>query len=68
MSYSTRLRPGFSDNPTNGWLRLGWMAAAAFLLLGILAGCTEYERRGVSPLPQNRPSSWEMQPFGQIHM
>lgn len=29
-------------------------------LAGLLAGCKNYyERRGVSALPQNRPSEWE---------
>ena len=36
----------------------------AFLLLA--AGCTENERRGVSPLPQNRPAEWESRPFGPL--
>ena len=38
---------------------------AAFFLLALLAcGCNEYERRGISPLPQNRPASWETNPYG----
>lgn len=38
--------------------------AAAFFCL--LAGCTELERKGVSPIPQNRPASWELQPYGSV--
>ena len=34
--------------------------ATAFLF----SGCNEYERRGVSPLPHNRPAEWESRPFG----
>lgn len=37
----------------------------AFLLLAVLiAGCSDQERRGVSPLPQNRPAGWETNPYG----
>lgn len=37
----------------------------AFLLLTIIfAGCSDQERRGVSPLPQNRPAGWETNPYG----
>ncbi len=37
----------------------------AFLLFAvILTGCSEQERRGVSPLPQNRPVEWEINPYG----
>jgi len=39
-------------------------ATAAFFCL--LAGCTERERQGLSAIPQNSPSSWELQPYGQI--
>ena len=37
------------------------VTAFFFLLAG---GCTDYERAGLSPLPQNRPASWEVNPFG----
>jgi len=36
---------------------------AATLLLG---GCTARERAGYSSIPQNTPSSWSMQPYGEI--
>jgi len=39
-----------------------WLLAV--LLLAGIAGCTEYERKGISPLPQNRPSDWENRPWG----
>jgi len=32
----------------------------------LLAGCTDLERQGMSPIPQNRPPSWQLQPYGQI--
>lgn len=38
--------------------------AAAFFCLGF--GCTEQERMGMSPIPQNAPASWELQPYGPI--
>lgn len=32
----------------------------AFVLSAFAAGCqNKYEKSGVSPIPQNRPSSWE---------
>ena len=37
----------------------------ALALLG-LAGCTARERAGYSSIPQNTPSSWSQQPYGQI--
>jgi len=40
------------------------LVTAAFFCL--LAGCTERERQGMSAIPQNRPSSWELQPYGQV--
>jgi len=42
------------------------ITAAVFLLL--FSGCTEIERGGVSPIPQNTPASWEMNPFGDSMM
>ena len=43
------------------------LMAAAFLLLLLAAGCTELERNGMSPIPQNSPGGWEMNPYGEIH-
>ena len=40
------------------------LLGTAFLLLA--GACTENERRGVSPLPQNRPAEWEIRPFGPM--
>ena len=42
-------------------------ALLAVLLASLAAGCTDIERRGISPIPQNRPASWETRPFGNIH-
>ncbi|MBR7108016.1 MAG: hypothetical protein IKC89_06345 [Lentisphaeria bacterium] len=28
-----------------------------------IAGCTELERQGYSPIPQNSPGAWEMNPY-----
>ena len=39
------------------------MLALLFLLIG---GCTEYERAGFSPIPQNSPASWELTPYGDL--
>ena len=45
---------------------LRWIAFCAVLATAFfLSGCNEYERRGVSPLPHNRPAEWESRPFGQ---
>ena len=41
--------------------------AAAFLLGLFASGCTELERNGMSPIPQNSPGSWEMRPYGDFH-
>ena len=48
--------------------RFGMIAAAvlAAAFLYLLAGCSEQERRGLSPLPQNRPAAWETQPCGPM--
>jgi hypothetical protein len=35
------------------------------ILCGFLYGCqSEQEKRGVSPIPFNRPASWEENPYG----
>jgi hypothetical protein len=39
---------------------------AAFLLMLITAGCTQLERDGLSPIPQNSPGGWEMNPYGDF--
>ncbi|MBR2345254.1 MAG: hypothetical protein IKA71_05660 [Lentisphaeria bacterium] len=38
---------------------------AAFLLISI-AGCTQLERDGISPIPQNSPGAWEINPYGDF--
>lgn len=38
--------------------------AAVFSSFLLLAGCSEAEKRGYSSIPQNSPSSWEVNPFG----
>jgi hypothetical protein len=40
------------------------LATAAFFCLP--AGCTERERQGLSAIPQSSPTSWELQPYGQV--
>ena len=42
------------------------LMAAAFLSGLLASGCTELERNGMSPIPQNSPGSWELQPYGEI--
>lgn len=39
------------------------MIVLAFFALLVLAGCTETERRGYSPIPQNSPGAWEVNPY-----
>lgn len=39
--------------------------AAVFLLL--IAGCTQIERDGISPIPHNTPASWEINPYGSFY-
>jgi hypothetical protein len=39
--------------------------AAVFLLL--MSGCTQIERDGISPIPQNTPASWEINPYGTFY-
>ncbi len=36
----------------------------AVFLLAVSAGCTQLERDGFSPIPQNSPPSWEVNPYG----
>ena len=38
-----------------------------FMLLMIIAGCTRIERDGMSPIPQNSPGGWEMNPYGSFY-
>ena len=35
----------------------------AALLFSLFAGCTDIERRGYSPIPQNSPGAWEVNPY-----
>ena len=40
--------------------------SAAVLILAALffcSGCTELERQGYSPIPQNSPAGWELNPY-----
>ncbi len=41
------------------------LLTVVFVLLSA-SGCTEYERRGYSAIPQNSPSSWESNPYSNI--
>ncbi|MCI5779979.1 MAG: hypothetical protein MR051_09245 [Lentisphaeria bacterium] len=42
------------------------IATAAFLYAALSAGCTELERNGMSPIPQNSPGAWELNPYGEM--
>ncbi len=42
------------------------LLTAAFLLAWLQSGCTQLERDGFSPIPQNSPSGWEINPYGEI--
>ena len=42
------------------------LAVAALLLPVLAGGCTERERAGYSSIPQNSPSPWSMQPYGDL--
>lgn len=33
------------------------------LLFLMISGCTEIERKGYSPIPQNSPGGWELDPY-----
>ena len=38
-------------------------AILAALIAGMAFGCTERERAGYSPIPQNSPASWGINPY-----
>jgi hypothetical protein len=38
-------------------------AILAVIIAGMAFGCTERERAGYSSIPQNSPSSWEINPY-----
>ncbi len=40
--------------------------AAIILAALFIGGCTELERSGYSPIPQNAPASWNYQPYGDL--
>ena len=42
------------------------LLTAAFLLTLLQIGCTQLERDGFSPIPQNSPGAWEINPYGEI--
>lgn len=42
------------------------VATAAFLCAALASGCTELERNGMSPIPQNSPGAWEINPYGEM--
>ena len=40
------------------------IAVAIFVTaMFFIPGCTELERQGYSPIPQNSPGGWEMDPY-----
>lgn len=39
------------------------MIAGLVAVLIAAAGCTEIERKGYSPIPQNSPGAWEINPY-----
>lgn len=43
-------------------IRAVTLIVAALLFLAA-AGCTEIERNGYSPIPQNSPGEWEINPY-----
>jgi len=49
-------------NPLGHWC----IFVMLVLLFLFLAGCTEYERSGYSPIPQNSPGGWEIAPYGDL--
>ena len=55
-------RPSYTINTLDA-LEKNYPCREFLLLMG---ACTEHERRGVSPLPQNRPADWESRPFGPM--
>jgi hypothetical protein len=48
-------------------MRYIFLASVLLLAVFSLAGCSSpQEKRGVSPLPQNRPQEWETKPYGDL--
>ena len=39
------------------------LAVAALFFCIVISGCTEIERQGYSPIPQNSPGAWELNPY-----
>jgi len=31
-----------------------------------LGGCSQQEKQKLSPIPQNRPTTWELNPYGDM--
>ena len=46
--------------------RLFFAVVVLTAAISFLAGCTQIEREGRSPIPQNRPASWELNPYGDF--
>ncbi|MBR7130676.1 MAG: hypothetical protein IKC82_01625 [Lentisphaeria bacterium] len=46
------------------WFYTAVITAAVFL--SVFSGCTQIERDGISPIPQNTPASWEINPYGDV--
>ncbi len=38
----------------------------AVCLAALIGGCTDIERSGYSPIPQNSPGSWSYRPYGDM--
>lgn len=41
------------------------LAIAGITVFGV-GGCTDIERAGYSPIPQNSPGSWSGHPYGDL--
>lgn len=45
--------------------QISLLTAVSVAAVFLLTGCTQIEREGISPIPQNTPASWEMNPYGE---
>ena len=59
---------GFACSVIRGYLfsRKICLALFAAAILAVICGCTDIERRGYSPIPQNSSPSWSSNPYGDI--
>ncbi len=47
-------------------MKLSAVILLTLLAAAWLAGCTPQEKQNLSPIPQNRPTNWELNPYGSM--